>query len=321
LLTFNWFVIIGGRPSVRLGVMVEPRTSEDNRSGRRGGSPGWHRELVELGALFLAVAVADLFANMLAHRPLGPVMLIALGVSLLLSAALHRRCTHRPARLPALAGAASPAPDASGSSASGSNQETAGGRNLWRVRAAVRDNPGSLAALAASLAGHNLNILAIQVHAVADGAVDEFLLHAPSGTADSDVVAATETGGGRDVHAVPADMHDLIDVPTRVLTLAAQVTSTETQLPAALRALLGASTVCRHDRIGDAQGEPDGVDGTTMRLSDPAGGVLTCERATLAFTPAEFARARALRDLAPAAPHGAAAAHRRAEPPPGEPTR
>jgi hypothetical protein len=49
--------------------------------------------------------------------------------------------------------------------------------------------------------------------------------------------------------------------------------------------------------------------------------VLTCERATLAFTPAEFARARALRDLAQTAPHGAATAHRQAEHPPGEPTR
>jgi hypothetical protein len=116
-------------------------------------------------------------------------------------------------------------------------------------------------------------------------------------------------------------MHDLIDVPTRVLTLTAPVTSTGTQLAAALRALLGASTVCRQDRIGDAQGEPDGVDGTTMRLGDLAGGVLTCERATLAFTPAEFARARALRDLAPAAQHGAAAAHRGAEHPPGGPQR
>ena len=277
--------------------MTEPRTSEDNRSGRRGGSPGWHRELVELGALFLAVAVADLFANMLAHRPLGPVVLIGLGVSLLLSAALHRRCTHRPARAPALPRAARPAPDASGSSPG-----TAGGRNLWRVRAAVRDNPGSLAALAASLASQGLNILSVQVHAVAVGAVDEFLLHAPPGTAGSDVVAATETGGGRDVHAVRADMHDLVDVPTRVLTLAAQVTGTGTQLAAALRALLGASTVCRKDWIGEDQSEPDGVDGTTMRLGDPAGGVLTCERATLPFTPAEFARARALRDLAPPPP-------------------
>jgi hypothetical protein len=180
---------------------------------------------------------------------------------------------------------------------SGSSGEAVGGRNLWRVRAAVRDNPGSLAALAASLAGHGLNILSVQVHAVADGAVDEFLLEAPSGTACTDVVAATETGGGRDVHADRADMHDLVDVPTRVLTLAAQATGSGAQLAVALRALLGAPTVCREDRIGEDQGEPDGVDGTTMRLGNPAGGVLTFERATLAFTPAEFARARALRDL------------------------
>lgn len=273
--------------------MVEPQTSEDNQSGGRGGSPGWHRELVELAALFLAVALADLFANTLAHRPLGPVVLISLGVSLLLSAALHRRCTHRPARPPALPRAARPAPDASGSS-----RGATGGRNLWRVRTAVRDNPGSLAALTASLASHGLNILSVQVHAVADGAVDEFLVEAPSGTACTDVVAATETGGGRDVHIIRADMHDLVDVPTRVLTLAAQATGTGAQLAAALRALLGASTVYRQDRIGDDQGEPDGVDGTTMRLGDPAGGMLTFERATLPFTPAEFARARALRDLA-----------------------
>jgi predicted amino acid-binding ACT domain protein len=170
------------------------------------------------------------------------------------------------------------------------------------VRAAVRDNPGSLAALAASLAGHGLNILSVQVHAVAEGAVDEFLVEAASGTACRDVVAATETGGGRDVHAIRADMHDLVDVPTRVLTLAAQATGTGTQLRAALRALLGASTICREDRIGDDLDELDRVEGTTMRLGDPAGGVLTFERATLAFTPAEFARARALRDLAPPPP-------------------
>lgn len=36
-----------------------------------------------------------------------------------------------------------------------------------------------------------------------------------------------------------------------------------------------------------------------MRLDDPAGGILTCERPILPFTPVEFVRARALRDLAP----------------------
>jgi UTP:GlnB (protein PII) uridylyltransferase len=284
-------------PSVRLGVMVKRWTSKDNRSGRRGGSPGWYRELVELGALFLAVALADLFANMLAHRPLGPVVLISLGVSLLLSAALHRRYTHSPAHPPRLPRAARPP-----SNAVGTSSGAAKARNLWRVRTAVRNNPGSLAALMASLASHGLNILSVQIHAVADGAVDEFLLEAPSGTAGSDVVAATETGGGHDVHAVRADMHDLVDVPIRVLRLAAQVTGTRMQLAAALRALLGASTVSRQDWDGNNQGEADQVHKTTMRLGDPAGGILTFERPTLPFTPAEFARARALRDLAPPPP-------------------
>jgi hypothetical protein len=113
----------------------------------------------------------------------------------------------------------------------------------------VRDNPGSLAALAASLAGYGLNIVSVQVHAVADGAVDELLLEAPSGTACRDVVVATETGGGWDVYADRADMHDLLDVPTRVLTLAAQPTGTGAQLAAA------AARVAR--RIHRLPGRPD----------------------------------------------------------------
>lgn len=162
--------------------------------------------------------------------------------------------------------------------------------------------PGSLAALTASLASHGLNILSVQIHVAADGAVDEFLLETPPGTAGTDVIAATETGGGRDVHAVRADMHDLVDVLTRMLRLAAQVTGTRMQLAAALRALLGASVVSRQDRDGNDHSHGDQMHNTTMRLGDPAGGILTFERPTLPFTPAEFARARALRDLAPSPP-------------------
>jgi hypothetical protein len=283
--------------SIRLGAMVTPQTSKNDRAGKRGSSPSWYRELVELGALFLAVALADLFANTLAHRPLGPIVLISLGVSLLLSAALHRRYAHRPTHPPSLPCAARPPSDALATSP-GTGERS----NLWRVRTAVRDNPGSLAALTASLASHGLNILSVQIHVAADGAVDEFLLETPPGTAGTDVIAATETGGGRDVHAVRADMHDLVDVPTRMLRLAAQVTGTRMQLAAALRALLGASVVSRQDRDGNDHSHGDQMHNTTMRLGDPAGGILTFERPTLPFTPAEFARARALRDLAPSPP-------------------
>lgn len=281
--------------------MGEPQKSHDGRSGTQHGSAGWHGEIVELASLFLAVVLAELFANMLVHRPLGPIVLTVLGVLLLLSAMVRRWWTHRPAR-PQVAG---PVTDLSES-----GREAAGGGNLWRVRAAVRDTPGSLAALAASLASHRFNILSVQVHTVAEGAVDEFLIEAPPGTAWRDVVAATESGGGWEVHANRADVHDLVDVPTRVLMLAAQSTGTGVQLPAALRMLLGSSTICRRElgggATGDAGAEPgraglpdrtDGVDGTTMRLREPGGGLLTLQRAELAFTPAEFARARALRDL------------------------
>jgi len=74
------------------------------------------------------------------------------------------------------------------------------------------------------------------------------------------------------------------------------------QLAAALRALLGASTVSRQDRDGHDHHQNDQMHNTTMRLGDPAGGILTFQRPTLPFTAAEFARACALRDLAPPAP-------------------
>ncbi|MGW9431159.1 GNAT family N-acetyltransferase, partial [Streptomyces decoyicus] len=35
----------------------------------------WRRDVVELAALFTAVAVADIIANMVAHGPSGPVLL------------------------------------------------------------------------------------------------------------------------------------------------------------------------------------------------------------------------------------------------------
>jgi hypothetical protein len=145
------------------------------------------------------LAVADLFANMLAHPPLGPVVLIGLGMSLLLSAALHRRCTHHPARPLALPGAVRPAPDA-----------------------------------------------CIAAPPVATRRLQE------------GIYGACERRCATARAASPR---------WSVLTLAAQMTG------------------------GNEQGEPDGVDATTMRLGDPVGGALTCERATLAFIPAaEFAR-------------------------------
>jgi len=230
----------------------------------------WTRELVELAALFLAVAAADLFANSLAHQPAGVIVLVGMGVLLIVCAIVHRWWRHRPRTVPPV----TPAPPVQNVGA------------VWRVRATVRDTPGSLAALTASLAGHGMNILSVQVHTVPHRAVDEFLVEARASAAE--IVAAAEAGGGRDVTVEPADPHDLIDIPTRVLSM---VTKDGVDLPRSMRTLLGDC------RLTWEQAGAEGPDGTTLRLRDPGRGLLVVTRPTPPFTPAEFARARALLDL------------------------
>jgi GNAT superfamily N-acetyltransferase len=247
-------------------------TSRSEEVARRTKTPSWRREAIELAALFVAVAVADLFANSLAHQPAGAIVLIGMGGLLIVCAVAHHWWRHRAEpTVPTL-------------------KTTTG---VWRVRATVRDAPGSLAALAASFAGHGMNIVSVQVHVVPDDAVDEFLLEAPASTTAQQVTAAVAAGGGRDVRAEPADLHDLVDVPTRVLTSVSQLVAGHVELDEALRMLLGDCEMTWQP--GDPSTE--GLDGTVLRLADSEGGVLILRRPSVAFTPAEFARARALLDL------------------------
>src|SRR2546423_13701871 len=69
---------------------------------------------------------------------------------------------------------------------------------LWRIRATVDDRPGFLAVLAASLALRSVNILSVQVHPTASGAVDDFLVDAPDALSEADLFAAVVKGRGRD---------------------------------------------------------------------------------------------------------------------------
>ncbi|OLF08236.1 GNAT family N-acetyltransferase [Actinophytocola xanthii] len=250
---------------------------ENSRMKNRPRGQSWTAELVELAALFLAVAVADVFANSLAHQPSGALVLVGMGAATLACALVHRWWRYRPARAAAATG---PAP--------ASAEEPGGG--LWRVRATVPDTPGSLAALAAGLAGRRMNILSLQVHALPGQAVDEFLIDTTSTAAE--IVAAVEAGGGGQVSVEPADRHDLVDVPTRVLTTITRDVEHGWDLDRSVRALLGECVLRR-----EPGGEPtEGPDGTTMRLRHPEGGLLTVTRAA-PFTPDEFARVGALLDL------------------------
>ncbi|NED91491.1 GNAT family N-acetyltransferase [Streptomyces sp. SID11233] len=281
----------------------------------------WRRDLIELAALFTAVAVADAIANLIGHQPDGPYLLIASALALTATAAFHtwwaRRHSHAPppdtdgvafheagAQRPAtVAVQLNPGP------ASGPASEAAAGTEstetaLWRMRTTVRDAPGSLAALCIVLAQHRIDILTLQTHPLAQGTVDEFLLRAPAELPASRLTRAISAAGGSSTWIERADAHDLVDAPTRVLGLATRTALDAAELPLALRQLLGRCTIHSLPAVsvtGRATGETAPVEGvleeTVMRLRDPSGGVITVERPYLPFTPTEFARARALVEL------------------------
>ena len=164
---------------------------------------------------------------------------------------------------------------------------------MWRVRATVRDTPGSLAGLAAGLASRAVNILSVQVHPVPDGVVDEFLVESRASAAE--IAAAVGLGGGWGVTVTAADTHDLVDIPTRILAMVTKDVTDGVDLVSAVRTLLGDCDLRR-----DAEGAPtDGPEGSVMRFAALEGGVLTVSRRGPGFTPAEYARVRALLELVP----------------------
>jgi GNAT superfamily N-acetyltransferase len=166
---------------------------------------------------------------------------------------------------------------------------------LWRLRATVDDRPGFLAVLAASLALRSINILSVQVHATESGAVDDFLVDAPDELSEDDLRAAVLKGRGRDAWVRPADAHGLVDTPTRLLDLAARLVSGGEELGVALAGLLGDVLVTWR---AESCPERAGFSEHAMLLPDPSGGTLTARRLDPPFTPAEYARANALVDLA-----------------------
>ncbi|MER7012002.1 GNAT family N-acetyltransferase [Saccharopolyspora sp. NPDC000359] len=246
---------------------------------RTPSRPTWTRELVELAALCLAAAAVHLAATGThALTPL-PVTLITLGTVLLAAAAIHKSRTRpTPTETPPTT-PATPTP--------------ATRQTLWRLRASVTDTPGRLARLAGGLAALGGDIRTMQVHPVPGGAVDEVLLHVPERVSRWGLIEAVESAGGRDVVVALADVRELDDVPTRTANLATDLVKGRTDLVRALRALLG-----RVEVRWQEQEEP-GTD-AGMRLPAPGGGELVLERPGGSFTPAEFARAAALVDLAEA---------------------
>ncbi|MEV0184092.1 GNAT family N-acetyltransferase [Streptomyces sp. NPDC050625] len=266
----------------------------------------WRRDVVELAALFTAVAVADVVANLIGHGPDGPALLLISAVALAATAGFHiwwsRRHGHAP---PTSDTGARPITQAGPSDERGATpRAVAGPSTLWRMRTTVKDEPGSLAALCTALAELRVDILSLQTHPLAEGTVDEFLLRAPGELPAAEISRAVSRAGGTTTWIERADAHDLVDAPTRVLGLAARTALDAAELPLALRQLLGRCTIRSlpvtpvGGRRAPEEVPAEGVlEDTVMRLRAPEGGVITVERPYLPFTPTEFARARALVEL------------------------
>ncbi|MEV0500044.1 GNAT family N-acetyltransferase [Streptomyces spectabilis] len=277
---------------------------------RKDGRPvhHWRRDVVELAALFTAVAVADAAANLVGHGPDGPELLLVSAVALVATAGFHtwwaRRHTHThapPGTGDTDTGARTSATEDRAAAPTGA-APSADGSTLWRMRTTVRDAPGSLAALCTALAHERVDILSLQTHPLADGTVDEFLLRAPAALPGAETTRVISAAGGSSTWIERADAHDLVDAPTRILGLATRTALDAAELPLALRQLLGRCTIrslpARQGRGTDEAVPAEGAwEGTVLRLRAPEGGVITVERPYLPFTPTEFARARALVEL------------------------
>ncbi|MGP3988217.1 GNAT family N-acetyltransferase [Streptomyces sp. 3N207] len=165
---------------------------------------------------------------------------------------------------------------------------------LWRVRTTVREEPGSLARVCSALAAGRVDILTLQTHPLGDRTVDEFLLRTPAALEPHELARLLSEAGGSETWTERADAHDLVDTPTRILGLATRAALDTAELPLALRTLLGRCTI--RSVPGDTPAEGT-LEGTLLRLPDPAGGEIVVERHHVPFTPTEFARAHALVEL------------------------
>ncbi|SEO28365.1 Acetyltransferase (GNAT) family protein [Actinacidiphila rubida] len=266
--------------------------------------------------MFTAMAAADFSADLVGHGPDGRMLLTASAAALLSAAGVHTWWAHR-GRHPSAdaADAATGATAATGMAAGAATSPVTGSAEsagqapgpgdrpadgqsaLWRMRTTVADAPGSLGRVCTALAASRVDIVTLQTHPLAEGTVDEFLLRAPAALPAAALVLTVADAGGRDTWLERADAHDMVDAPTRMLTLATRTALDAAELPLALRQLFGRCTIRSTPATPGAEPAEDALESTEMRLRDPSGGTITVRRDYLPFTPTEFARARALVEL------------------------
>ncbi len=248
-----------------------------------------------MGTLLFAAGAAHLLVVSLGHSDSGVRTLIVLGVVLLVFSALHRWRRHRRSRRRP----PSPLPGTAFPGRSASPVED----RLWSVRVTVADVPGGLAALTGRFAALGVDIRLMQVHPDGTDAVDEFFVSVPPVLDEADLRRAVRDAGGRHAVVRTADVHELSDTTSRTLAMVDALVTGATTLERCLLALAAAHDVRRVEVPEGVGGDGHGgareeLSGTAMALPAPGGGVLAVHRAGVPFTPVEFARCRALAQVA-----------------------
>lgn len=173
---------------------------------------------------------------------------------------------------------------------------------LWRARTVLPDRPGSLQKLTLSLARLDSNILSIHAHPVDGGVLDEFVLSAPGGLGEAELLKALRDGGGSDPLVWPTTALAMADGQTGALSLAARIAANPEELPLAVAELLHARIVTGPETPASAPAPGPGAvqapDGTVLRIPTAWHGPVTFSRPGEPFTPAESARAHRLAELA-----------------------
>lgn len=156
---------------------------------------------------------------------------------------------------------------------------------LWRVRATLPDQPGTLAVLAQNCGEAGVNILGLQIFPGVDTVTDELILRTPSGWSEADLARLVEKSGGTEASAVRCTENALVDQPTRYVRAARAIAGHPASFPEIVAKLFDA--------------EPERRDGGTEQdvMDLAVGDVHVQIHRTAPFTPTEIARGTALADL------------------------
>jgi ribosomal protein S18 acetylase RimI-like enzyme len=154
------------------------------------------------------------------------------------------------------------------------------GPMLWRVRTALPDRPGALAALAQECGKAGVNIVGLQVFPGVGRVTDELVLSAPDAWTEADLRELVERSGGQSVVAATCTEAALVDQPTRYVSAARAILAAPASFPEVVAHLF--------DADGDAGDD-------VMELT--VGAVQVQVRRAAPFTAVEHARGAAMAEL------------------------